>query len=122
MKLMNAGYQALTAEDGSSAVGIVRRVRPDLIVLDVNFPPDVAFGGGVGWDGFLIMNWLRRMDEVKGIPIVIISAGDPGKLRDRALAAGASYFFHKPVRCEDLIAIIQPILEDKTSPAPAAAA
>src|SRR5438552_130966 len=69
MKLKASGYEVLTAEDGSVAVSTARRERPDLILLDISFPPDVAHGGGVPWDGFLIMGWLKRMDEAKDIPI-----------------------------------------------------
>src|SRR6476646_738516 len=72
MKLKSQGYDVLTAEDGSIAVSTARRERPDLILLDISFPPDVAHGGGVAWDGFLIMDWLRRMDEAKDIPVFII--------------------------------------------------
>jgi len=73
MKLKSQGYEVLTAEDGSKAVSTARRERPDLILLDITFPPDVAHGGGVAWDGFLIMDWLKRMDEAKDIPIFIIT-------------------------------------------------
>ena len=66
MKLTVSGYQVLTATDGGTAVSIVRRERPDLIVLDISFPPDVGHGGGVPWDGFLIMNWMKRLDEEAG--------------------------------------------------------
>src|SRR5689334_12871467 len=60
IKLKAAGYQVFTAVDGSEAVSTVRRERPHLILLDIGFPPDVGHGGGVAWDGFLIMTWLRR--------------------------------------------------------------
>ena len=63
LKLTSAGYAVLTAIDGSAAVAAARRDKPDLILLDLSFPPDVAHGGGVPWDGFLIINWLRRIDE-----------------------------------------------------------
>src|SRR6266404_4631354 len=56
-KLKGAGYEVITAADGGTAVSLVRTQRPDLILLDITFPPDVAHGGGVGWDGFLIMEW-----------------------------------------------------------------
>ncbi len=107
MKLKACGYDVLTAEDGGSAVSTARREKPDLILLDISFPPDVAHGGGVAWDGFLIMNWLQRMDEVKGTPIIIITGGDPLKYKDRSLKAGAVAFFHKPVDNEELLAVIR---------------
>src|SRR5579862_717833 len=89
MKLKAGGYDVLTAEDGAVAVATARRERPDLILLDLTFPPDVAHGGGVGWDGFLIIDWLRRMDEAKDIPVIVITGGDPERYRARSIAAGA---------------------------------
>jgi len=68
LKLKASGYDVLEAEDGAAAVSTVRRQKPDLILLDISFPPDVAHGGGVPWDGFLILNWLRRLDEGKDVP------------------------------------------------------
>src|SRR5258708_4273263 len=70
-KLKGQGYETVTAEDGSAAVSAVRKGKPDLILLDLTFPPDVAHGGGVPWDGFLIMSWLQRMDEIKGTPFIV---------------------------------------------------
>src|SRR5437660_7299559 len=75
-KLHSAGYEVMTAVDGSGAVSTVRQVRPDLILLDLNFPPDVAHGGGVGWSGLLILDWLRRMHEAQHVPVIAITAGD----------------------------------------------
>jgi len=111
MKLKNCGYEVLTAQDGAAAVRITRNERPDLILLDLLFPPDVAHGGGVAWDGFLIMDWVRRMDGGKEIPIIVITGGDPTKLKDRSLAAGALAFFQKPINNEDLLATIRLTLE-----------
>ena len=111
MKLTGAGYDVVTAEDGGEAISAVRRGRPDLILLDISFPPDVGHGGGIAWDGFLIMDWLRRLEEGKNIPIIVITGGDPGKYKDRALAAGALSFFHKPINNDDLLALIAQTLE-----------
>jgi DNA-binding response OmpR family regulator len=115
MKLTANGYEACTADDGAGAVSTVRRCKPDLILLDLSFPPDVAHGGGVAWDGFLIMDWLRRLDEAKGIPIIIITGGDPVKYKDRALAAGAVHFFHKPINSDELLTVIRKTLEENKS-------
>ena len=110
MKLRANGYNVFTADEGGAAVSIVRREKPDVILLDISFPPDIAHGGGVPWDGFLIMEWLRRIDEAKNIPIIIITGGDPVKYKDRALAAGAVSFFHKPLDNDDLLNVIRKTL------------
>ena len=119
-KLRSQGYAVSTAVDGSAAVSTVRRERPDLILLDIFFPPDVAHGGGVAWDGFLIMSWLRRMDESLHTPVMIITGGDPAKIKDRCLAAGVAGFFQKPIQHEELLAAIKKILMPESEKAHAA--
>jgi len=118
--LEGAGYQVLTAEDGAGAVSASRREKPDLVLLDIHFPPDVAFGGGVAWDGFLIMNWLSRMAEAANIPIVVISGGEAAKYKEAALKAGAVAYFQKPFEPEGLLGAVRKILGDPVpEPAPA---
>jgi DNA-binding response OmpR family regulator len=111
MKLSARGYEVLLAEDGGEAINLVRCEHPDLILLDLSFPPDVAHGGGVPWDGFLIMAWLRRMNEARDTPIIVITGGDAAEYKARTLAAGAISFFHKPVDNDALLAAIREILE-----------
>jgi CheY-like chemotaxis protein len=121
IKLKGHGYEAMTAVDGASAVSSVRNAKPDLIILDITFPPDVAHGGGVSWDGFLIMSWLKRMDEGKNVPFIIITGGDAAKYEKRALAAGATHFFHKPIQNDELLSVIAKALEEHPISAPVSA-
>jgi CheY-like chemotaxis protein len=114
-KLKSGGYDVITAVDGSEAVKAARSQKPDLILLDISFPPDVAFGGGVPWDGFLIIDWLRRMDEARNVPIIIISGGDPAKFEQRSKAAGAVGFFQKPIDHDRLLEAIRSVLETPKS-------
>ena len=107
LKLQGAGYQVITALDGSEAVAAARKEKPDLILLDINFPPDVA---GVPWDGFRIMEWLHRLDPSKKIPIIIITGGEDVKNKERAAASGAVAFFHKPINHDDLLKVIRATL------------
>ena len=114
------GYQVLTADNGGEAVRLARGEKPDLILLDINFPPDIGHGGGVAWDGFLIMDWLRRMDEAKDIPVFIITGGDPERFKARSMAAGAAGFFRKPINNEELlVAIRQELGEEGAKEGPA---
>jgi CheY-like chemotaxis protein len=116
LKLKANGYDVSTATDGSEAISIVRKEKPDLILVDVSFPPDVGHGGGVPWDGFLIMDWVRRIDEAKHIPFVVITGGDPVKYEKRSLDAGAVAFFHKPIDHEGLISVIRRTLGESNEP------
>jgi CheY-like chemotaxis protein len=108
MKLQSAGYQVFTALDGSEGVAAVRREQPDLVLLDIAFPPDVT---SVPWDGFRIMEWLHRVDETKRIPIIIISGIVEEGNRQRALSSGAVAFFPKPVNFDEMLKVIRTALE-----------
>jgi CheY-like chemotaxis protein len=108
--LNDAGYDILTAKDGSEAVSVARHEKPDLILLDVLFPPDVEHGGGIAWDGFLIMDWLRRQEETKSVPIFMITMGDTEKYRNIAFARGAAAFFHKPIDRDELLTAVRQTL------------
>src|SRR5258708_5989267 len=52
LKLESHGYAVAAAVDGADALRALRDENPDLVLLDINFPPDVAHGGGIPWDGF----------------------------------------------------------------------
>jgi CheY-like chemotaxis protein len=119
MVLVSNGYQVFTATDGPGAVSIVTRERPDLILLDLLFPPDAANIGGALQDGFFIIEWLRRMGKAGDIPIIIISGDKSAKDRKNALATGAVEFFPKPIDRIALLATIRATLgEDAAGEAP----
>ena len=120
--LISSGYQVFTAADGPGAVTAVTRERPDLILLDLLFPPDAANVGGALQDGFFIIEWLRRMGEAGDIPIIIISRDKSAKNKKNALATGAVGFFPKPIDRIALLAAIRAILgEDGGDKLPASA-
>ena len=100
------GYQVLTANDGPGAINIVNQNRPDLILLDINFPPDAANVGGALQEGFFIVEWLRRMGEAEDIPIILMSGDKSPKFKKRAQSAKVVGFFSKPI---DHIALVDTI-------------
>jgi CheY-like chemotaxis protein len=109
-KLRSHGYQVAGALDAAEAVSAIRDDRPDLILLDLSFPPDVAHGGGVDWDGFKIMSWFQRMDLARNIPIIVITGGDPARYKARSLSTGAVAFFNKPIHHDELLTAIAQVL------------
>ena len=84
--------------------------RPDLILLDLLFPPDASNVGGALQDGFFIIEWLRRMGEAGDIPIFIMSGDKTVKFRKRVLTAGVAGFFPKPIDHIALLAAIRTTL------------
>jgi DNA-binding response OmpR family regulator len=87
------GYQVLTAIDGPGAVNLVTRDRPDLILLDLNFPPDAANVGGALQD-------------------------KSAKYRRRVQAAKVVGFFPKPIDHVALVATIRATLGEDAGDQP----
>jgi CheY-like chemotaxis protein len=112
MKLESAGYEVVAAVEGTEAISAARKEKPDLILLDLNFPADV----GVSWDGFKIIAWLQRVDESKGTPVIVISGGEPAKYKARALQAGAIAYLQKPVNNDELIGLVKLSLTGSAKP------
>ncbi|MCJ7628181.1 MAG: response regulator [Longimicrobiales bacterium] len=76
------GYEAITAEDGDDGFRKVQESTPDLILLDVMMPKKT---------GFSLFKQLRRMEEYKDIPIIMLT-GVAGVLEeDEALAEGDTF-------------------------------
>jgi DNA-binding response OmpR family regulator len=83
-----AGYQAVLAADGVSALQAAQREHPAVIVLDLGLP---------GGDGFSVLDRLGASTTLAGIPVVVVSGRDAAGTRERALAAGAVEFLAKPI-------------------------
>ena len=99
-KLRQAGYQPFLALDGLEAVTVARETMLDVVLLDINFPPDVY---GQAWDGFHIINWLRRLENTRQVPIIMISSTQNAS--DREQGAG-KYRIDGPVFFRHLSAAI----------------
>lgn len=102
LRLSSAGYEVLLAEDGGTAATLVRQNKPDLILMDIRFPPDM--NGGM--DGFLILNWLRRMEEGKDTPVIMISQDFAEATQKRARESGVLAFCPKPLDVRELLRTI----------------
>ena len=110
MKLRTNGYEVVVCQQGARIVSTARNEKPDLILLDINFPANRTQGEEESWDGLLVLEWLARLDETKGTPVMVITGEDPAVCRDRSFAAGAVAFFEKPVRPDSLLPAIRSAL------------
>ncbi|HVV72980.1 MAG TPA: response regulator [Verrucomicrobiae bacterium] len=117
MKLRNHGYDVVVCQQGARIVSAARSEKPDLILLDINFPPDVANGGEAPWDGLTVLEWLRGLDETRNTPVIIVTAEEPARCREKSFAAGADGFFEKPVRPGTLLTAIRLALEEEPTEA-----
>lgn len=90
-----AGHEVVgEARDGSEAVGLAERVRPDLVVMDVKMPH---------LDG---IEAARRILATRPVPIVMLTAYASQDLVDRAAEVGVFGYLVKPFREGDLVPAI----------------
>jgi len=96
------GYIVAQAADAASAMTVVNRERPDLILLDLGLPAG---------DGFLVLERLRKIETVAAIPVLIITGRTDPETRKRVEAMGVAPLLAKPVGTEVLLAAIRAGLE-----------
>ena len=78
-RLVQEGYQVDIAKDGQEGLGKIRKFKPDLILLDIIMPK---------MGGFEVMEEVNKDEELKTIPIIIVSnSGQPVEL-ERAKKLG----------------------------------
>ena len=94
-----AGFDVVTAEDGSGAFHEAQASRPDLIVLDVMLPD---------MDGFTVARRLRERDVTT--PILFLTARDDMADKVQGLTVGGDDYVTKPFGLEEVVARIRAIL------------
>src|SRR5215210_3275982 len=88
LQLRRDGYEVIEAADGVSAVELVKRRCPDLVLMDLSLP---------GRDGLSAAYRMRELDAMCRVPIVACSAHAADLHRDVALAAGCDEYVTKPI-------------------------
>ena len=96
--LKAAGFDVLTAPEGSSGLAMVRRNHPDLVVLDLMLP---------GMDGLDVCRTLRREGN---IPIIMLTARVEETDKLIGLELGADDYLTKPFSPRELVARVRTVL------------
>jgi len=95
------GFQVMTARDGDVGLDVIRRHRPDLIVLDLMLP------SMSGWDVFRCM---KTDQSLQNIPVVVLSANSDVANRISLLEEGADDYIVKPCSVREVIARARAVL------------
>lgn len=96
--LQKQGYEVFLAGDGTSALEISRKIKPDLILLDIMLP---------GMDGFEVC---RRLRSEMSTPVLMLTARDDEIDRVVGLEVGADDYLTKPFSMRELIARVKAML------------
>lgn len=99
--LEKAGYQVLTAYDGETALRIVRRDRPALVVLDLMLPDQD------GWD---ITRRVRSDPVLADLPIIMLTARIDDTDKIIGLELGADDYVTKPFNPREVVARVRSVL------------
>jgi CheY-like chemotaxis protein len=102
LKLKSDGFGVSTTTNSAAVASTAEQNQAELIILDINF----ASGGDIEWNGFTVIQWMRRFPELARIPIILISGSEAAQYKEKALAAGAVAFFQKPVVYKEILEVI----------------
>src|ERR1700728_920745 len=81
VRLKSMGYTVCTAKDAASAISVVRKTSPDVIVRDVWSP---------GGEGLLVAGRIQALISSAAPPIISVTASEKPGRRDRAMEIGAA--------------------------------
>jgi CheY-like chemotaxis protein len=98
------GYDVATAASGAQALEQVERAEPDLVLLDVVMP---------AMTGYEVCRRIRANPATELLPVVMVTALDPGEERVKGLEAGADDFLTKPINQPELLARVRSLLRIK---------
>jgi two-component system alkaline phosphatase synthesis response regulator PhoP len=99
--LWREGYEVLCAQTGEEALELIRREKPDLVLLDLMLP---------GIDGHKVSNILRKDPSTSGILIIMVTAKKRMEDIVSSLKNYADDYITKPFEPEILLARIQALL------------
>lgn len=102
--LAKEGYAVTTAQRGREAIEIAKKIKPDLIVLDVMMPE---------MDGIETCDEIRKIDELKNTLIVFLSARGEDYSQVAGFDVGADDYITKPIKPRLLVSRIKAILRRK---------
>jgi len=102
-RLTDGGHEVTPAGDGQKGLDRLKDFKPDLIITDILMP---------NMDGFQLFKELKRKEETRDIPVLVISAR--GKMADTFIAIGANHFVPKPFKTEELLAKVEALLNGTT--------
>jgi two-component system, cell cycle response regulator DivK len=82
------GFEVHEARDGRLGVSLASKLRPDLILLDIQLPM---------LDGYAVAEELRKDEALRDTPIIAVTSYAMVGDREKALASGATDYIEKPI-------------------------
>jgi len=93
-EFQESGVRLLSAENGETAIEIIKEEKPDIIFLDVMMPK---------MNGFEVCDMVKRNPETKDICIVMLTAKGQEIDKQKAKKLGADYYITKPFNINEIL-------------------
>jgi DNA-binding response OmpR family regulator len=100
-RLGQRGYETAVARDGHEALALLAEKPPDAVIMESMLP---------GQDGHEVLRWIRQNDQLKDVPVIILSARKKDRDIVEALELGASDYVTKPFILDELVARLARLL------------
>jgi DNA-binding response OmpR family regulator len=95
------GYDVRTAGDGVEGLEAIRAGKPDVVILDIMMPR---------LDGIRVMQELNDDDDLRGLPVILLSAKATSLDVELGLKAGAADYVTKPCDPIELVDRVRSVL------------
>jgi DNA-binding response OmpR family regulator len=99
--LERAGYETTSAVDGEEGLALIRRLRPDVVLLDVMMPR---------LNGYEVCRAVKDDPELAAIPVIMLSAKGQEVEILRGLELGAAAYVTKPFGNTEILEAIRAAL------------
>jgi len=96
------GLEVLEANDGVDGLSKLTGKRFDLLIVDINMPI---------MDGLKLIDMVRKNEEHKNVPILIITTESAEEDRQRAMALGVNEYLTKPVQSQQIVESAKKLLK-----------
>jgi two-component system, chemotaxis family, chemotaxis protein CheY len=96
------GAELVEAQDGMDGLRKVSSDHFDLALIDINMPV---------MDGLKLIRLIRGEDNLKDMPIVVITTEGAKEDRERALALGANEYLTKPIQSNRVLQVVRSLLK-----------
>jgi two-component system, chemotaxis family, chemotaxis protein CheY len=94
--------EIVEAQDGMDGLRKVSSDHFDLALIDINMPV---------MDGLKLISLIRGEENLKGMPIIVITTEGANEDRERALALGANEYLTKPIQANKVLRVAQGLLK-----------
>jgi len=99
--LAGEGWEVISANNGEDALRTLLKAEPDLVILDVMMPRI---------DGVEVCRAIKAREESANTPVILLSAKDSDRDREKGMEAGADLYLTKPFSPSRLVEEIRNLM------------